>query len=373
MDKEKVMNPSVLYRLEKDLQPHFAHLGKWQVQGLAIAVLGLVSEGNCHLSGMAESLPSLGNPHTVKTRLKRWLTNPRIEKTDLSYAWLRWVFERFKTQRPILLVDETKLGTHLGVMIVSLAYGKRAIPLVWRCYHGNSAADYPQQGQVLLIYGLLAHVLSCLPAGMRPVVQMDRGLGHTSAMLKVLQALDVDFLVRVKSNAYFTTQRGRCQTLGNMIRKGTTFTARGTLFKKRPIPGYIRLIWQPDQTEPWCLFTNLRWLSGRQYAIRWWQEESFKDLKSGGWQWGDSKIRCPQRMDRLIFVMALAYAWMLSLGTQLTRASPTVKRPIVNTYDFQRLGLFRLGRRWFKRLLLLTPHQLRLQLIFRPPRLLGYG
>lgn len=366
------MNPSLLYRLEQEMMLHFAHLGKWQVRGLSIAVVGLISEGKCHLSGMAESVPQAGSPPTVKTRLKRWLTNPRLEMRPLLYRWMRWIFEQFKTRRPILLVDETKLGTRLGVMMVSLAYGGRAIPLVWRCYYGNSAADYPSQGQVLLIYGLLAHVLSCLPDGMRPLVQMDRGLGHTSAMLKALQALEVDFLVRVKSDAYFTTRRGRCQPIKNLIHKGATFTAHGCLFKKRPIPGYLRLIWEPDQAEPWCLFTNLRWLSGRQYALRWWQEESFKDLKSGGWQWGSSKIRCPQRMERLIFVMAVAYAWMLSLGTALTQAPPAVKRCIAHADDFQRLGLFRLGRRWFKHLFALAPHQLRLQLVFRPPRLIGF-
>jgi hypothetical protein len=37
--------------------------------------------------------------------------------------------------------------------------------------------DYPTQGQVLLVWGLLAQVLEALPAGSRPLVQMDRGLG----------------------------------------------------------------------------------------------------------------------------------------------------------------------------------------------------
>jgi hypothetical protein len=221
----------------------------------------------------------------------------------------------------------------------------------------------------MLIYGLLAHVLSCLPAQMRPLVQMDRGLGHSSAMLKALQALDVDFLLRVNCEAYFTTRKGRSQPLIDFIVPGKTFSSRGTLFKKRPIPGYVRLIWEADQAEPWCLFTNLRWLSGYPYAMRWWQEESFKDLKSGGWQWESSRIRCPNRMSRLILVMALAYTWMLSLGTQLCHAEPAVQRAVATRDEFQRFSLFRLGYRWFKRLLSLAPHQLSLQLCLKPPAL----
>jgi len=363
------MTPDLLYRLEEELEPYFSVLGHWQLRGLLIGVLGLLAQSNCHLSVMAEQLPQFGKANTLKTRYKRWLSNPRINHLALSYAWAGWVLSHFKTQRPILLVDETRLGTHLGVMMVSLAYKRRAIPLMWRCYIGNSAADYPQQGQVLLIYGLLAHVLACLPADIRPLVQMDRGLGHTSAMLKALQSLPLDFLVRVKADGYFTTRKGRCEQLSSFIRPGKTFTARGTLFKKRPIHGYIRLIWQPKQPEPWCLFTNLAWLSGQVYAIRWWQEESFKDFKSGGWQWNHSKLRCPQRMARLLFVMALAYTWMLGLGTQVNHLPQPHRRNIVTRDELKRLGVFRLGYRCFKYLLVIAPQQLSLSLLLKPPLL----
>lgn len=361
------MTPDLLYRLEEELAPYFSELGHWQLRGMLLGVLGLLAQSNCHVSVMAEQLPAFGSANTVKTRLKRWLSNPRLDLMALSYAWMKWVLARFKTKRPIFLVDETKLGEHLGVMMVSLAYKQRAIPLMWRCYIGNSASDYPQQGQVLLIYGLLSHVLSVMPVGMRPLIQMDRGLGHSSAMLKALQSLPVDYLLRVKSNAYFTTRKGCCRRLMDFIQPGTTFTSRGTLFKKRPIHGYIRLIWEPDQTEPWCLFTNLPWLSGQVYAMRWWQEESFKDFKSGGWQWGRSKLRCPHRMTRLLFIMVIAYVWMLSLGTQLSQLPQPQRRLIVTRDEHQRLSVFRLGYRWFKYLLAIAPQQLSLCLVLKPP------
>ncbi len=129
---------------------------------------------------------SFGKRETVKQRLKRWLKNERIQVQAACYDWIQWVWTGWSITRPILLVDETKLGERLGVMMVSLAYEGRAIPLLWRCYYANDAQGYPQQGQVLLIYGLLAHVLSQLPPQVRPIVQMDRGLAHSSAMLRAL-------------------------------------------------------------------------------------------------------------------------------------------------------------------------------------------
>lgn len=360
------MTPKLVYRLEETVGEVFPFLGKWQLRGLLISVLAVMSNRQCQIGVLAEDLPEFGSPNTVKKRLKRWLCNPRIDTLALCYGWMRWVFANCKTERPILLVDETKLGARLGVMMVSLAYQQRAIPLIWRCYYGNSAVDYPQQGQVLMIYGLLAHVCSCLPPQMRPLVQMDRGLGHSAAMLKALADLEVDFLVRVKSDAYFTTCDGHCQRLKQMITQGQSVAAAGTLFKKRPVTGYIRLIWEVDQAEPWCLFTNVSWLSGRAYAMRWWQEESFKDLKSGGWQWHNSQIRCPQRMARLILVMAVAYGWTLSLGTQLQAASPEQQRRVATRSELRAFSVFRLGLRWFRYLLHCKPAKLRFQLLLKP-------
>jgi hypothetical protein len=368
------MNLTSLYRLQAEIEHRFPSLGAWQAKGLALAVLGLLLQQQCGLSKMAEALPEVGMFTTVKQRLKRWLRNERIEVLPACYAWMAWVWSSCQMARPLLLVDETKLGDRLAVMMVSLAYEGRAIPLVWRCYVANSAADYPQQGQVLLIYGLLAHVLSALPLHVRPLVQMDRGLAHSAAMLRALKRLQVEFLVRVKQTACFTTRHGHCQRLAQMVKPGESSTHEGTLFRRdHAVKGRLYLLWELGQAEAWCLFSNGSGLGGARYALRWWQEESFKDLKSGGWQWQDSRLRCPRRMERLLLVMAIAYGWMLSLGSQLSYQPPSVQRPVANRDEWQRMSLFRLGLRWFIRLVRCTPDRLRVTLVFAPPADVGYS
>jgi hypothetical protein len=285
----------------------------------------------------------------MRQRLKRWLADPRLTLPPLCAAWIAWVSCSFPAVRPVLLVDETKLGDRLAIMLVSWAYRGRAIPLYWRCYRANSAADYPQQGQVLLIYGLLAHVLSVLPPTTRPVVQMDRGLAHSAAMLRMLNQLGVSYLVRVKSTARFTSRRGHSQLLRQMLKPHERVRVSGTLFARdHAIKGHVWLIWEEGQKEAWCLFTNERHLSGGLYAWRWWQEESFKDLKSGGWQWHEMELVCPQRASRLLLAMAITYGWMISLGVQLEHQPASLQQQVATRDERQRLSLFRLGRRWFK-------------------------
>jgi hypothetical protein len=74
------------------------------------------------------------------------------------------VWQEADLPRPILLVDETKLGKWAGVLMVSLAFERRAIPLMWRAYIANSQTDYPRAGQVQTIATLLAKVIEALPA-----------------------------------------------------------------------------------------------------------------------------------------------------------------------------------------------------------------
>jgi hypothetical protein len=92
-----------------------------------------------------------------------------------------------------------------------------------------------------------------------------------------------------------------------MIKRDERLRPCGTLFgRDHAVKGTLYAVWEPQQAEPWYLFNNVAMLEAHRHADRWWQEESFKDLKSGGWQWQGSAITCPQRMERLLLVMAIA-------------------------------------------------------------------
>lgn len=361
------MNRDIVYRLGDELGQHLPSLSKKQATGLAVACAGLSVEKHCGLSRIAEGIPEMGSVNTVRQRLKRWLGDATLGVMEVCHEWIGWVWSRWEMQRALLLVDETKLNDRLGVMMVSLAYAGRAIPLVWRCYKADEAGAYPAQGQVLLVYGLLAHVLSVLPLSARPLVQMDRGLAHSSAMLRALNALGVDYLVRVKATARFTPQHGDSFLLHERLTVGSSTTLKGTLFTRdHAVEGHLHLLWEPGQEEGWCLFTNAPDLHAVRYALRCWQEESFRDLKSGGWQWEASRLRCPMRMEQLLLILAITYAWTLALGVQVQRNPARADAGIMRD-DLRRYGVFRLGLRWLHFLYRCHSEQVRMAQPFAPP------
>src|SRR5439155_930170 len=106
--------------------------------------------------------------------------------------------------------------------------------------------------------------------------------------------------------------------------------------------GQVIAQWPRGQRAPWLLLTDQSACQGRwrQYARRMWIEESFRDEKSQGFDWGRSRLRAAARADRLLAVLALALLLAVSLGGWL------IKRGYRHEFDprrRRRLSVFQLG------------------------------
>jgi hypothetical protein len=349
------MSHKQLYQWFAEIVLHLVSLNRWQAKRLAIFALGVVLAERCTLSKVAEYLPWLGKADSIERRLQRFLADGHLSTSRVQQDWVRWVLSAYDSDEVILLVDETKLSDDLSVMLVGLAYQQRCIPLVWRCYTSEA---YPVEGQVKLIQRLLERIQGVLPGGRRPIVQVDRGIGTSSKLLRMVQGLGWGYLFRVQGTVRMRTRDGKSIALGQLVKPGENWAGWGLVFKKAGwLPSGICVHWQAGQAQPWCLLTNSR-LSARHYAIRVWQEEGFRDLKSGGWQWQRSQVWQPAHAERLLIVLALAYAWTLTQGTWLAQAPLPIQR-LVSDADPDRYSLFRLGLRWLRR-------QLPLQILVYP-------
>jgi len=356
-----------VYQWAKVLHSRFPTLGYWQIVTLALFSLGVVLARSCQIMLVAEELGFIGKADTVGKRLKRFLSNNRLEIDRIFPYWIEWVLSSYSGNEFDFLVDETKLGNRMGIMMVSLAYRQRAIPLIWRCYKANDKDAYPEEGQVQMILDMLKQIKPYIPAGCRYRIQADQGIGNSSTLMRQLDKAGWIYLFRVKETSMFTSLGGFRFRLRDIAEQGRQGNAQGWLFTRsyRLVRGTLHVIWAEGYDQCWFLFTNDPLLSGHVYARRFWQEEGFRDLKSGGWRWDDSFIRDPEHMQRLILVLALAYAWIATLGT-LSFRLPSLLRQQIVAADESRYSVFRQGVRIFKRLRYIAPHAIYLGLFFVP-------
>jgi hypothetical protein len=290
-----------------------------------------------------------GRADSQRRRLQRFLHQPQ-GLNGFFRGWTASVVKALKQRQVVLVVDETKLKAAFGVMVVGVVYEGRCIPLAWRVYRANSAADYPAEGQARMIIRLLKQVRAGLPTGTAVRVLADRGIGTSPLLLRGITALGWTFLVRVTKQSKIILDDGEAVTFYDQITQpGQTYCASGLVFKKRGhIPAHVRVLWGQHAQERWALVTNDPTLTGWEYAQRMWIEQAFRDLKSHGWQVEAASLTDPQRMACLWVILVVAYAWMLLLGAAVSAhglALAPKRRP--DGSCVRRWSLFREGRQAF--------------------------
>lgn len=355
----------ILYSWTKAVAKAFHCLSKPQTLVLAAFSFGIARARSCTLARVAERLFWLGKADTVERRLQRFLDNAAITLEEGCRSLAGWVLSSplFAGSTVVLLVDETSLAEHLKVMAVSLAYRGRAIPLAWWCYPPD---DYPMK-QVKLIDTLLGWVAPFIPAHCQVLVQADRGLGTSPKLLRRIQKRGWYFLVRVQGSVRLRLRNGQIVRFKDVIqRPGQEWSDWVEAFRKA---GWQRCralaYWGRGQKQPWLLLTNSPEAEAPHYGWRMWEELAFRDFKSYGWQWHKSRVRDPEHANRLWLVLALAYAWILSLGTQAAQVE-TVRKQVCRGREL-RHSLFMLGIRALQQARYLKEHVFSFfQLLFLP-------
>ena len=231
-------------------------------------------------------------------------------------------------------------------VLLVVVYRGRCLPLAWRVYKANSAQDYPDEGQVEMILGLLRHIQVGLGERVAVRVLADRGIGTSPALMRGIMDMGWCFLFRVTRQSKIVFEDGTARTFYDQVQQpGQTYHASGLVFKQRGlIPAHVRVLWGQDAKEKWSLVTNDPTLSGWEYAQRMWIEESFRDLKSFGFQLESAALDSSRRLAYLLVLLAVAYTWLVLWGSTL-HPSPTKKAK--HGARVSRWSLFRLGRQAF--------------------------
>jgi hypothetical protein len=328
-------------------------MGNWgrpeSMQTLALLMTGIFHSRDVRLSRMAENVPLDIQEDSVAQRFRRWLKNPRIDERTIYDPVARQLLLSLRHTRLRLQIDRTMIDDRFNVLMVSVAYRRRAIPLVWLVlpHLGNSTFMEREE--------LLSYVADLIPTGATVLMLGDREFG-TPDMMRSIQAYGWDYCLRVKGTAYVHLSTGCWIQLRDLAPvPGTRYYLTEVALTKSHDYGPIHLALACDQDsdDPWFIATNLcpsqRTL--RDYARRFGCEELFSDIKARGFNLALSQLHHTDRFSRLLVAIALLYVWVLSIARQvcLTRQ---VRSLTYRVFD-HRYSLFQIGRRWLAKQLTL--------------------
>jgi hypothetical protein len=323
---------------------------KTQVQNFVWLIVGIFHSHSVSLSKIAGKVISTAKNVSTVRRLSRFLASPAVDVRSwyrsTAKAWLLSQIEQVGEIR--LIVDGTKIGFGHQLLMVSLAYRRRAVPIAWswvRHVRGHSSGK--QQ------VSLLKYVGSLIPQNTPVFLVGDSEFGSI-AVLRQLEQWHWFFVLRQKGNTglWINEQTGWQRMERFVLQAGQSAWCPNSYLTQTEIHPVSALIhWQIGEKEPWCLATNLpeASLALRYYRRRMWTEEMFADFKKHGFDLESTMLRNPPRLSRLTLAVAFLYVWLLSVGSRTIRAG---LRHFVDRKDRRDLSIFQIGLRFIDRQLL---------------------
>jgi hypothetical protein len=320
---------------------------KTLVRNFTWLLIGIYLSRKVHLSAIANHVPGTAKLHSTVQRLRRLLLHGicvrkwygAIGETLLN-SQARHGFIR-------LIVDGTKVSFHHRLLIVSIAFRRRAIPIVWtwvKSKRGHSSA--------IKQLALLAYVHKRIPKNVSVSVVGDCEFGAV-AVMRQLDAWQWGYVLRQKGDTLIDlTLHNHWQRFDAVIdRPGQSrWLGRGHLTKEHVYRTHLLAHWKRGEKGPWLLATNLptRQQALHAYRRRMWIEEMFGDMKGHGFNLEDSHLRHFLRLSRLTLAVVLLYVWLVAFGSRVIKNG---QRSLVDRVDRRDFSIFRIGLNMIQRLL----------------------
>lgn len=310
--------------------------------------VGILLSRSVHLSYIAEKIPGQATTVSKTRRISRFLNNRAIRVRDWYEGIARDTLQQVVAQglEVRLLTDGSKVGFGHQLLMVALAYRRRALPIAWTWVKGARGHSSTLKQQALLQY-----VSGLIPANAQVTLMGDSEFGAVP-LLKQLENWKWGYVLRQKGSTRIKfSDQNHWWRLGSLAKRHDSpqWLPDTRLTRKHGHTVNIIIYWQAGQDEPWLLATNLASLREglRAYKRRMWIEEMFGDFKKHGFDLESSHLRHFLRLSRLTLIIAFLYFWLVAFGSQVIKRG---LRHLVDRADRRDLSIFRIGLRMFERL-----------------------
>jgi hypothetical protein len=349
------------------LQQHLPSVIDSQIASLGLAIVGAVESMSSQMAKIARAMPLDTTELAKEQRLRRLLDNARLTQTDHYQPIVQQALHGLKGQRVQLLIDRVLLRDQHNILVVSVGFRRRSIPLVWRALAHRGSSSLTDQQE------LIQTAVKLLPSGVRISVHGDSEF-RSRELFDWLRTQGYDAMLGIRGQlwVYDTADpRADGQPLAARVEALPPQTARGRKRKHRTSPvsylaqvyvgqeqrsGPVNLLawWERDDDGKVVLhavMTNLP-ATARTKAYgkrRMWIETVFRDWQSGGFHLDRSGIMDRERFARLLLPLVIAYLWFVSLGRWVVKKGyrRLIDDGLSRSWHY---SLFQLGVGWKERL-----------------------
>ena len=321
-----------------------------QLDTLALVIVGISQSVSAQLGKIARALPLDTTQYAKEQRIRRLLDNERITQADQYQPLAKAALTGLKGQRVQVLIDRVLLQDRHNILVVSVAFRRRSIPLAWKALDHRGQSGFADQQT------LLEQALNLLPEHVRVSVHGDSEF-RSQQLFAWLRGLGHDAMLGVTGRTLLaTTLGGDSQPLESWLKDRETVVYLNGVYLTEAQLGPVKVIawWDRDDEGELivrAVMTNLSasWQTYLRGKRRMWIETVFRDWQSGGFHLDRSGITDRERFARLLLPLVIAYLWFVSLGRWVVKKGYRKQIDDGEAHKWH-FSLFQLGVGWKERL-----------------------
>jgi len=313
-----------------------------RLEFLAFFIISLIKVRTVNLAEIARSFPGRAAASSKFRRIQRFPAEFKLPFNDI--AWL--VAAGLPQGRWILALDRTdwQFGkTVINLLVLGVVCHGTAVPLLWIHLNKKGNSDTAERIE------LLERFLTLFGRERIAYVTADRefiggewirwligqGIGFSIRIRKNTLLAGADGEIAHISREFARIPGGAKKRIQNVTIWGCLVNAEGMRLKDGE---YLIVI--SDKTSGII----------NSYKARWNIETMFGCLKSRGFRFEDTRLTDPERISRLLALLALAFLWAVQTGAWLIKRGKAI--PFKKTLNRPLKSIFRHGLDHLRELLL---------------------
>lgn len=316
------------------------------LETLAGMVSGIVLGKSCQLPKIASKIPGEVHPDSRVKQMSRWVQNDDITFQLYFLPFVQPLLINLAAARPLVFImDGSAVARGCVTLMVSLIYGRRAIPVAWLVIEGTKG-HFPAETHV----ALLREVKALVPES-ATVSFLGDGEFDSPELQAEANGYGWEYVCRTAKNIQIGVDDVWMSLADLKVKRGEREFRKGVRFTNAAYgPVMVIAWWDAPYDEPIYLVSNLHSV---QTACDWYRKRAhietfFSDQKSRGFQLDKSHLSDCARVMRLMLAACFAYLWVIALGALAHQDGWTPKIHRRHRCDLSR---FQLGLRLLDHLL----------------------
>ena len=216
-------------------------------------------------------------------------------------VWKNFISD-FKTEDSIVLsIDQSEIGHNYAILMISMNYQQRAIPIHWLVKEGKANIGFNDYKHILTeIYNYFNEFHKD-----KKVILMADRFYACYELVSWLNQSNFDYRLRLKSNVL--VENSKSITKISDLQKLTKFSEDNVdIFGLK-----TNLSWVSSENHPegWAIIskTTSGEKTAQDYSKRWSIECMFSDFKSRGFEIRKTQIKKAIRLERMILFISIAF------------------------------------------------------------------